>query len=84
MGSSLPHPCALYEGLAWGGPLTRSPALGDFPRGSPIWPAWPGSGRGRRSAGVGVPEEDARSCLRGGLASKAEGWGSGVGCALPL
>ena len=34
---------------------------------------------GRRSAGVGVPEEDARGWLGGGRAPKAEGWGSGVG-----
>lgn len=39
---------------------------------------------GRRSAGVGVLEEDARGWLGGGRAPKAEGWGSGVGCALPL
>ena len=31
------------------------------------------------SAGVGVPEEDARGWLEGGRAPKAEGWGSGVG-----
>lgn len=52
-------------------------------RGSPIWPALPGSGRGRRNSGVGVPEEDARSWRRG-RAREAAGWGAGVGCALQL
>lgn len=62
-----------YQELAWG-PLTRRPAQGDSPRGSPIWPAGLAlGGAGGAEEGVGVPEEDARGRLRG-QAPKAEGW----------
>lgn len=66
MGSSLPHPCALYEGLAWGG----------LSLGVPPWVTLPGAplfGRlGRALGGAGGARGwESRRKMRGAVCEEA-------------
>lgn len=90
VGSPVPHLCAQhFRPVFWPGRAGLGASLSAVPPrvalpGLPYLAGSAGLWAGLEERGGGRPEEDARSWLRGRAARKAEGWGSWVGCPLPL